>query len=44
MEDIKKELAEIKEILSQLLEIQSAEFNMKYNFLNVKKSDRVSSH
>lgn len=34
MEEIKKELAELKEILSRLLEIQTTEYNMKYGFSN----------
>lgn len=31
MEDIKKELAEMKEILSKLLAIQQKEFDLKYD-------------
>lgn len=41
MEDIKKELAELKELVSKLLEIQTIEYNMKYGFLNQSKT---SSH
>lgn len=40
---VKKELAEMKEILSKLLEIQNAEFNMKYGYLCNNKSGRISS-
>lgn len=41
MEDIKKEIAELKELVSKLLEIQTIECNMKYGFL---KQSKASSH
>ena len=41
MEDIKKELAELKEMVSKLLEIQILEHNMKYGFFS---QGQVNSH
>ena len=37
-ENIKRELAEIKDILSRLLEIQKKEFDMKYGYFNNNNS------
>lgn len=34
MEDLKKEIAELKELVSKLLEIQIYDHNMKYGYLN----------
>lgn len=39
MEDIKKELADLKELLSKLLEIQTIEYGIKYGFLNQSKTN-----
>jgi len=33
MEEIKKDLTELKEMVSKLLEIQSKEFNLKYGWM-----------
>lgn len=33
MEEIKKELTELKALVSKLLEIQTSEFNMKYGWM-----------
>lgn len=41
MEDLKRELAELKELVSKLLEIQTVEYNIKYGFLN---SNQTNSH
>lgn len=37
MEEIKKEIAELKELVSKLLEIQIVEYNFKYGFMKPKK-------
>ncbi len=34
MEELKKEVAELKEIVSKLLELQTYEHNMKYGYIN----------
>lgn len=41
MEELKKELAELKGIVSKLLEIQMIDYNMKYGYLN---QQNISSH
>ena len=38
MEEIKKEIAELKVLVSKLLEIQEKEFQIKYGYLNSKQS------
>ena len=37
MDELKKEIAELKVLVSKLLEIQTKEFRMKYGYLNCKK-------
>ena len=34
MEEIKKEIAELKELVSKLLELQKFDYKMKYGYLN----------
>lgn len=43
MEDVKKEIAELKELVSKLLEIQLFDHNMKYGYLNRPLSKNHSS-
>lgn len=37
MEEIKKDVAGLKVLVSKLLELQIAEYNLKYNFQNQNK-------
>lgn len=37
MEELKKEVAELKELVSKLLEIQISEFNLKYGWMQKKQ-------
>jgi len=39
MEEIKKDLTELKEMVSKLLEIQSKEFNLKYGWMQNNNSN-----
>lgn len=41
MEDLKEELAELKKIVSKLLEIKILEYNMKYGSFN---QGQIDSH
>ena len=34
MEELKKEVAELKDLVSKLLEIQISDYHMKYGYLN----------
>ena len=43
MEEIKKELAELKELVSILLDIKTKEFNLKYGSF-MGKEERTSNH
>ena len=42
MEDIKKEVAELKVLVSKLLELQIAEYNLKYGFMKTKQDKTMN--
>ena len=42
MEEVKKELAELKELVSKLLEIEKTKFDYQYSWLNKPLSDSTS--
>ena len=42
MEEIKKEVAELKVLVSKLLELQIAEYNLKYGFMKTKQDKTMN--
>lgn len=42
MEEIKKEVAELKVLVSKLLELQITEYNLKYGFMKPKQDKTMN--